>query len=62
MELIIALYTTHLPFEPQLVGWWGLWFLRIALPGLPAACLAVHLLERRSLKRTRTIIKARLGL
>ena len=51
MELLIALYTYPLPFEPSLIGWWGIWFLRLSLPGLPAAPVLVHLLERRRFGR-----------
>lgn len=53
MELIEALYTTHLPFAPQLIGWWMIWFLRVGLPGMPALCIAAHILERRSIRRCR---------
>lgn len=51
MELLIALYTTHIGFEPQLIGWWMLWTLRIGLPGMPALCLLAHVLNRRAWKR-----------
>lgn len=33
MELIIALFTTPLPFQPEKLGWWMLWDLRLTLVG-----------------------------
>ena len=50
MELLVALYTEPLGFRPDLIGWWMLWFLRVALPGLPLLCLTAHVLHRRYLR------------
>jgi hypothetical protein len=61
MELLEALYTFNAGFHPELIGWWMIWFLRIALPGFPALCALGHCLQMRALRRRYPAIFAKRG-
>lgn len=43
MELLIALYATDIGFQPELIGWWMLWNLRIGLAATLAGGLFIGL-------------------
>jgi hypothetical protein len=46
MELLIALYTYPAGFQPELLGWWMLWILRIGLPAIFLLPLAGYIMTR----------------
>jgi hypothetical protein len=61
MELLEALYTFNAGFHPELIGWRRIWFLRIALIGLPSLTALAHCLQMRALRRRYPAIFAKRG-
>lgn len=61
MELLRALYTINIGWHPEMVGFWAIWFLRVALIGLPSLCALSHCLQMRALRRRYPALFAKRG-